>query len=540
MKNIILIPARGGSMGVPRKNVKLLNNKPLVEYVIDTALGLKDTFNTYVITDDDEIEFIAKKRGVLTVREPKTSGKSTLDEVNLKFLNSLDFKPSPETVILTIQPTCPFIKSETISMALEKVLNTNGSIITVKDDRHLNWTITNGISEKLYKERVNRQLLPPNFRESGAIIGTTVANLLKNGTRIVAPVNLIEITKEEGIDIDDFYDWATAEYVSKKKKVIIRTDASIEKGMGHVYRSLAIAHELSQHEIIVFTDSEKPLGADFFSSYPFKLVNKSSSEFVGYVEQQKPNIVILDILDTSKELVTSIKKHTDRIITFEDSGEGASVADLLISDLYQNNEVQNEKQLSGIEYAILSPSFDILAAKQEIKIEVTNILLLFGGTDPSDLTLKALSALQFIKFSGHVTVIQGLGRKDRIIDLGAYGLTGEVLTNVQYLPSYMLQSDLAISSAGRTITELISLGIPTLCLCQNDKEILHTHASQQYGIVNLGLGKLLTPETIGSHVSFLMDNYSLRKKMNERQVFHSKRRKNKKIIEEIITHLNLN
>lgn len=539
MKNIILIPARGGSQGVPRKNVRLLNNRPLIEYVITTALDLSENFETYVITDDDEIEFIALRLGASVVREPKTSGKSTLDEVNLKFLNNFDTKPDPTAVILTVQPTCPFIKPGTILKALEQVLASNGSIITVTDDRHLNWTIQDGVAQKLYKERVNRQKLPPNFRESGAVIGTTINNLIKYGTRIVEPINLVEVTKEEGIDIDDFHDWAIAEYVATKKKVIIRTDASQELGMGHVYRSLAIALELSQHEIYLYTDVEKPLGSDFFEAFPFKHINQPAQDFEKFVQGHKPSIVILDILDTTKEFIVELKKNADRVVTFEDLGEGASVADLLVSDLYQNNKVQNDKQLSGIEYAVLSPSFDVLAPLESVKKDVSNILLLFGGTDPSDLTLQALSALQAINFKGHVSVVQGLGKKDRFINLESYGLKGEVLTNVQYLPKYMLQADLAISSAGRTITELVCLGIPTICLCQNEKEILHTHASQQFGVINLGLGSLQTPQTIGSHIKFLSENYELRKKMNERQVFHSRLRKNKKIIEKIITHLKL-
>src|SRR5690606_17770354 len=118
------------------------------------------------------------------------------------------------------------------------------------------------------------------------------------------------------------------------------------------------------------------------------------------------------------------------------------------------------------------------------------LLLLFGGTDPASLTERTLEALAALPFKGEVLVVEGPGRQDRPVTLSSYGLKGEVRRNVAYLPEIMLRADLAISSAGRTVTELMCLGVPTLVLCQNTKELLHSHASPAFGVMNLGLGEL--------------------------------------------------
>ena len=102
------------------------------------------------------------------------------------------------------------------------------------------------------------------------------------------------------------------------------------------------------------------------------------------------------------------------------------------------------------------------------------------------------------------------------------------------MPGIMQQADLAISSAGRTITELTCLGIPVICLCQNEKELTHTHASAQFGVVNLGLGSLVDIKTISEHINHLNKSSELRLKLRNRALHETSNRNNKKIIQKIL------
>ena len=531
-----LIPARGGSTGVPRKNVRSLGGIPLIAHTIraaQTALGE----HVVVITDDDEIAEISEAFGAKVLREPKTTGKATLDEVVIRTIPEIrELGATDNEVLLTIQPTCPFLTPQRIEQALEEFAKGSASVITVVDDRHLGWQIDeNGKPTPDYKARVNRQLLPPQFRESGAIIGARINDILEKGTRIIQPIALIELEAQEAIDIDTFADWAVAEHYATRKRIAFRTDASKTLGMGHVYRTLAVAQELARHEIVIVLSEDQELGKTFFADYPFKVKTVSNDdEFVTFVRESKTDLVILDRLNNEAALVTQLKE-TSKVVTFEDLGSGAELADLLISDLYLNPRVDEAHQLAGVENAILAPTFESLYRQAKIGPNVENILLLFGGTDPSNLAEKALEALENIDFKGLVTVVRGLGAEP--IDFGGYRLNLNPLSNVKNMPPVMVQADLALSSAGRTITELACLGVPTICMAQNAKELTHTHTTEANGVVMLGLGNDVSVAELAENLRELIANESKRRELSENALRATGGRSNSKVVERILAKL---
>jgi CMP-N-acetylneuraminic acid synthetase/spore coat polysaccharide biosynthesis predicted glycosyltransferase SpsG len=533
----IVIPARGGSTGVPRKNVRLLGGAPLIARTIKTALSGTLAGRVVVITDDDEIAEISERFGAVVTREEKTTGKATLDEVMVRtipFLRNLGAQDND--VLLTMQPTCPFIKPERVKEAMGKFAEGAGSVLTVVDDRHLEWVFdAEGKPSPAYTARVNRQLLPPKFRESGAIIGARIGDIVRTGTRIVAPINLVEVPDGESLDIDTFSDWAIAEHIVSRKRILLRTDAAKELGMGHVYRTLALAYALARHDITIVLSEDKPLGAEFFKDYPFKVDTvKSDLEFLSYARKAKAELVVLDRLDNLAEFVTLLGGFC-KVVTFEDLGDGAEAADLLIADLYENPRVPAERQLTGVENAILAPTFETIDRQIQFREKVQEVLVLFGGTDPSNLAETALRALEHIKFEGRVTIVRGLGAD--LIDPKSYDLRLKVLSNIKNMPAVMENADVALSSAGRTITELSSLGIPTICMAQNSKELTHTHTTPANGVIMLGLGKLVSVETLGAHLTELMENTELREKLHLRALEATKGRSNANIVRRIMKQI---
>jgi len=531
----IMIPARGGSVGVPRKNVRPLDGMPLISWSIQGCLEATDAQHIIVITDDEEIAAIAQSFNVVVLREEKTTGKATLDDVAAKVVAHIStLGAKPDDVLATVQPTSPFIQSKRIGEAADRLRNGAGSVLTVVDDRHLTWTIENDKPIKEYAARVNRQMLPPRYRETGGVIATTVGNFLNNKTRIVEPIELIVVGSDEALDIDTFDDWMIAEYHVSRFRILVRVDAGLNLGMGHAYRALALAQELAQHRISIVISSDHPLSSEFFAQHPFDVVSvDSDADFIKLVNLEHPDLVILDQLDTTREYVAAIKLAADSVVTFEDLGEGAQEADLLVSDLYKNPLVSDEKQLNGLRNAILSPSFNSTIEPIQFNPEVKNILVVFGGTDPSGLADKSLKALGELKFPGNVIVVRGLGASE-IKPLETFGLKGEILHNVSHMPSIMAKVDLAISSAGRTITELLTLGIPVVCLCQNNKEITHTHASAEFGVINLGLGQLCDIATISAHLEHLIGNSELRQTLHQRAIRETVGRSNHSVIERIL------
>ena len=533
----IVIPARGGSTGVPRKNVRLLAGEPLIARTIKTALQGTLPGRVVVITDDDEIAEISERFGAVVLREEKTTGKATLDQVivrTIPFLTELGANNSD--VLLTMQPTCPFIKPARVKDAMQRFARGAGSVITVVDDRHLGWVFdAAGNPKPDYAARVNRQELPAKFKESGAIIGARISDIVRTGTRIVEPINLVEVPEAEALDIDTFSDWAVAEHLASRKRILLRTDAAKELGMGHVYRTLALAYSLARHQITIVLSDDKPLGAEFFAEYPFEVATVVSDlEFLSFARKSKADLVVLDRLDNLAEFVTLLGGFC-KVVTFEDLGDGAEVADLVIADMYEHPRVPAERQLTGVENAILAPSFESLKRHITFHETVEEVLVLFGGTDPSNLAVTALRALEYIEFPGRVTLVRGLGAD--LVDPKAYKLKLRVLSNVKNMPAVMEDADIALSSAGRTITELSSLGIPTICMAQNAKELTHTHTTPTNGVIMLGLGALVSTETLAAHLKELITNEDLRFKLHTRALEATGTRSNDRIVRRILKQI---
>ena len=528
----IVIPARGGSVGIPRKNLWLLNSKPMVWHALSAALEV--TLNTVLITDDDEIAEIGEALGAKIILEPEpATGKRTLDEVIFSYLPELKAlgAEAPDKLI-TLQPTSPLITPETLHRALVRL--DAGSVISVSDDRHLRWRKENKGYVPDYEQRLNRQLLPESWRETGAIIGCFIKDLETTKTRINQPVNLLELDDEEAIDIDNFSDLAVAEHYFSKKRIFFVTDSSELLGMGHVYRVLALAQELARHELKIFLSPDKPLGEKFFSQYGFDYQTADDKQLMIAIEQARPELIFFDRLDTDKETISEIRRISKdtKIISFEDQGSGAQLVDLLISDIYENQNVGSDKQLTGIENSILAPSFETLNRQREVKNSVDEIVVLFGGTDPSGLAPKALKAIESLGFEGKVKLIRGLGAKDITQQ---FGLNLEVLSNVKNMPKALSTADVAISSAGRTITELASLGIPTVCMAQNDKELTHSHTTPENGVLMLGLGSETNVEDLARAIQGLINDFDRRKQLSDNAKTATMNRTNRALVAKIMS-----
>ena len=115
-----LIPARGGSKGIPRKNLALLGGKPLVAWTIETALGSEQVSRTVVSTDDPEVADVARSHGAEVLeRPPELVGDETpMSDVVAHAVREL----APETALVLLQPTSPLRTSRHVDEAVELLL----------------------------------------------------------------------------------------------------------------------------------------------------------------------------------------------------------------------------------------------------------------------------------------------------------------------------------------------------------------------------------------------------------------------------------
>lgn len=403
-----IIPARGGSKGIPRKNIRHLNGKPLISYTISTALSSNFISKVVVSTDDEEIAAIARNYGANIIFRPDhlSSDEVPLDPVIFDAVQQLEHDGEEFNIVVTIQPTSPLLRKGTLDCIIKKIVNEqHDTVLTAVDDRHLSWTKIEDSYEPKYIERRNRQYLPSEYRETGAIMASK-RSVITAHNRIGERVSLYEVDENESIDIDSMMDWWVAEKLLKKKRVLIRVDGHEKIGLGHVYRSLTLANNIMDHELIFLMDEQYQLGIELVKSQNFKVVTFTENPYP-IIVKLKPDIIINDILDTSKDYIFSLKDLGLKVFNFEDLGSGAEYADGVFNALYPGT-VPRGNFYTGEKYYCAKNEFLNLKSK-EISAEVRNVLITYGGTDPSGLTLKTLRAITRSSQDFNISVILGPG-----------------------------------------------------------------------------------------------------------------------------------
>lgn len=487
-----VIPARGGSRGIPRKNARLLNGRPLIEYIIQAAQSARLLDGVYLSTDDSELKAIAQTLGIPVLDRPEALAgpDATLDEVTCDALKQLRGQGVDPELVVTLQATCPLLSGATIDRAIEQMkadpkLET---VVSVVKDSHLEWALDeNGQPVPCYEERVNRQFLPPKFREAGAVV-VCRRDVIRSGSRFGQAIGLLEVPRMESIDIDDYFDWWLAEKSLRRRRICFNVLGNAEQGLGHAYRVLTLADRLIDHELHFVLNERSVMAADLIRNRYYPVTVVPEGEELNAIRKLQPDLVVNDVLNTEASFIESMKSFA-RVINFEDLGPGAAQADAVINAMYKASDLQSHNDVySGIQYCCLRDEFYSITPRRP-EDDVRQILLLFGGTDASGGTLKLLDWLDRLKGDWVVNVVVGMGYRD--LDslkakAGRCRHTVKVTNDTRVISRHMHQADLAITSAGRTVFELASLGVPMMVYAQNDRETKHPFAIESHGTVYMG------------------------------------------------------
>jgi len=525
-KTVAIIPARGGSKGIPRKNIRLLAGKPLIGYTIETALKSEHIDDVIVTTDDEEIAEISRLFGARIIMRPKELAEDQvpLDPVIYHALSSIEEHNHQEIeFVITIQPTSPLLSTKTLDTMIDLMYHGRyDTIISVKAELHLFWMKNSDQFVPLYKERKNRQYLDPIYRETGAVV-ISKRCVVSQKSRIGTDFTIFEVPQNEAIDIDTYQDWETAENLLRRKNIVFRVDGDYDIGLGHIYRTLTLANRLVFHHNIFFVmDSARELGIQKVQEYHYPIKTFSNiDEMATVLDEIKPDIIINDVLDTSQEYIKSLQSKGYFVVNFEDLGEGAEYANIVINALYENS-YPPKNHYYGYKYECLRDEFYIFPAKKP-EPDVKTILITFGGTDPNDLTSRTLNALEKLDLRMiAINVILGKGYRPKkklheyISLLQEKGFQIDVKENVRLMAKEMSEADLVITSNGRTIYEVASIGTPCISISQNEREARHLFVHNTHGPLYLGIAYTISADDIASAIKRLIDDYPLRKEMNEK------------------------
>lgn len=518
MRIVGIIPARGGSKGIPRKNMRLMNGRPLISYAIENALASKFIDDVVVSSDSDEILSFARQiEGVSALDRGTDLAQDavTLDPVIYDAVVRREEEAGVRyDVVVTLQPTSPLLTVETLDAALaEFERSSSDSMISVVNAPHLAWKREKGKTVPDYEERLNRQQLPPRYLETGAFL-ISRRNCVTEGSRLGSSVTVFEVPDIEATDIDTRQDWVVCESLLSRKTIAFRVDGYSKLGMGHVYRALTLAYALTEHEVVFLCDPRHREGIDKLRGANMRVVEiADDGELVKWLALSRPDVLVHDCLDTTTDFMRAFRPYVSRLVSFEDLGDGAREADAVVNAIYEGAS-PHSNVYTGKAYVALRDEF-LVARPDEFSEEARRALVMFGGTDPLNLSRRVYELAKSMNADGAglaFDFVLGPGQRDSgIVPVPELGI--EVARDVARVSDHMRRADLALSSQGRTTFELAAMGVPTIVLAQNEREQLHRFAQMDNGFINLGLGSEVSDEDVRSTLEWLVGAPSIRREM---------------------------
>ena len=213
---VALIPARGGSKGLKKKNLYPVNNKPLISWTIESAISSRYLEKIFVSSDDNSILEIASEEGVNCIERPANLAEDTssMESVIMHSIEQIDKQGIGFKYLILLQPTSPLRDSKDIDLACKKfiqlkadslisVTNLESTVLKtlVKDD--------NGFLRPAFDNKfpsMNRQQLPLAYKPNGAIYIINKKLFLNNPTLFQKNTAMYEMKENKSIDVDSIND----------------------------------------------------------------------------------------------------------------------------------------------------------------------------------------------------------------------------------------------------------------------------------------------------------------------------------------------
>jgi len=229
-KVLAIIPARGGSKGVPRKNIKPLAGKPLLAWTVETALSVPCLDRVVLSTDDPEIQEIGKTYGAEApfLRPADIAGDDTSDmpvyEHTLGWLEDNDnFCPD---VIVWLRPTAPLRTARDIETAIDLLIKKKPDWVrsVCEVDHHPYWMyhLNDGRLESFVdgidiKDYLRRQSLPPAYRLNGAVDVAFRSTIIEKKLLYSGVIEAYVMPADRSIDVDTHLDFTILETLMEKQ-----------------------------------------------------------------------------------------------------------------------------------------------------------------------------------------------------------------------------------------------------------------------------------------------------------------------------------
>ncbi len=523
---LVVIPALKKNAVIPDQLIKKLDGITLIQRAINTAKELTDHTKIFVITDSEEISLICERNHIDFYYNPDLN----IDPDHILREIQLFLDLSVKRNILLFRGNTPLVDVKVLQSACEYFADHSDCIVvSVKKEKRKLLKIHN---ESLDKVEDNNY-----YEELKAFYIFNSETIQKQDYRLLPFV----IENEKSIEIEGYQDWWVCEKVLQRKKIVFHVIGSIESGMGHIYHSLSLAHEITNHEIIFVCHERYRIAVDKIASMDYQVI--ATNNVLQTILELKPDLVINDVLNTEEPFIKSLKNNNFKVINFEDLGNGSHYADIVFNELYDTPQIQGDNYLWGHEYITLRDEF-YEAIPHQFNEKVTAVLITFGGTDQNNLTLVTLQAI--------IDIAREKGIKIYIVCGSAYLCKTELeifIQKIEYplltltyasgvISKIMEQTQIAISANGRTVYELADMNIPSIVLSHHEREATHTFAALERGFINLGIYQFETSaKKIAANFLKLVEDTDYRKLLYLNILQYSFRENKKKVVSKILEQL---
>lgn len=521
----IVIPAVKKNAVIPDQLVKRLAGVTLIERAIHTARAVVSGEDVTVLTDSQEITLICERAGV-GYRWNQDLHFTSQDIVAEMRDVLLDLAPAYEHCII-LRASCPLLTWVDLEAAWKRYREAGAdSLITVKNERRRVWGVQGDSVGGLLAGSLDESGGKALVVESRALIMLRSAFLLAETRSRPAdipqrpPWVIPYFLNDRAIEIQSYQDWWICEHLLQRRHVVFVVAGYPAIGMGHVFRALMLANEITDHKITFVCTRESELAVENIARKDYRITRQGPEELHETVLALRPDLVVSDILDTSAEYMGRLRAGGCRCVNFEDEGPGASQAHLVFNALYEGSESTAQLRC-GENYFCLRDEF-AGAARNEFRPEVETVLITFGGTDQFDCSRRTLEIIE--------PACRKRGIRIRLVAGPGYAHKAEMEARLQEINNPLIEftwatnvmsrmmegADLAICSAGRTVYELAHLRVPSMVLAHHEREARHTFARPRNGFVFAGIMDEITDASIGRIFERLLDG-TLRRRLFERQ-----------------------
>ncbi|EAW43114.1 acylneuraminate cytidylyltransferase [Nodularia spumigena CCY9414] len=225
MKTIALVPARGGSKGLPGKNIHLIGGKPLIAHSIQDAQEAHLVDQVYVSTDDAEIASVSHSYGAEVIQRPIELATDTASSESalIHALTEIEKTGINPELVVFLQCTSPLRTGSDIDRAIEQLRSENAdSLLSVSPTHRFLWHHVNGVTESInydYRQRQRRQDMNPQYMENGSIYVFKPWVLKELNNRLGGKISLFVMNEEQSYDIDSLNDFEYVEFLLSKQSV---------------------------------------------------------------------------------------------------------------------------------------------------------------------------------------------------------------------------------------------------------------------------------------------------------------------------------